>query len=95
MRLDWDSTKARENLRKHGVSFTEASSVFNDDHGILLPDHDHSSEEERFVLIGLNSHLRLLVVVHAYKADADVIRIISARPASHSERAQYGAQRLR
>ena len=92
MRFDWDDAKAHENLRKHGVSFEEARTAFSDDQAILLPDPDHSVEEDRFVLIGLSSTLRVLTVVHGYRESDRVIRLISARRATRSERAQYGAR---
>lgn len=83
----WDPAKARLNLRKHGVSFEEAASVFKDPLSITVPDPDHSYDEERFVLLGLSRHNRLLVVVHTDIEDA--IRIISAREADRQERRQY------
>jgi uncharacterized protein len=92
MRFDWDPAKARDNLRKHGVSFEEARTVFSDDQAILIADPEHSDEEERFVLLGLSSTLRVLTVVHCYRASDEVIRIISARKATRSERAQYGSR---
>ena len=92
MRFDWDDTKARENLRKHGVSFDEARTAFDDEHALLLPDPDHSADEDRFVLLGLSSTLRVLTVVHCYAESDEVIRLISARKATRSERTQYGAR---
>src|SRR5690349_9061942 len=89
LRFDWDPNKAYSNLRKHGVSFTEARSIFFDDNGILIHDPDHSEEEDRFILIGMSAQLRVLVVVHAYREEDQVIRLISARPAEPSERRQY------
>jgi uncharacterized DUF497 family protein len=86
--FEWDPSKARENLRKHGISFDEAKTVFSDDQAILVHDPDHSSEEDRFILLGLSAHLRILVVVHAY-------RLISARKATSTERAQYSARWMR
>jgi hypothetical protein len=92
VRFDWDDAKARENLRKHGVSFDEARTAFDDEHALLLPDPDHSADDERFVLLGLSSTLRVLTVVHWYIEDDEVIRLISARKATRSERTQYGAR---
>ncbi len=89
LRIEWDDTKARSNLRKHGISFEEAETVFSDDNAVLVPDPDHSYDENRFLLIGLSSVLRVLVVVHCEPDQEDVIRIISARTATRSERAQY------
>jgi uncharacterized DUF497 family protein len=74
---------------KHGVSFEEAQTVFLDDHALLIDDPDHSDGEERFVLLGLSSTLRALVVCHCYRRGGEVIRIISARKADPQERALY------
>jgi uncharacterized DUF497 family protein len=93
LRIEWDSAKARTNLQKHGISFDEAETAFADDFALVLPDPDHSSaEEERLLLIGLSAALRVLVVVHCERADGGVIRLISARRATRSERAQYDAR---
>jgi uncharacterized DUF497 family protein len=90
-RIEWDPAKAKRNLRDHGISFEEAESVFRDDFAILLPDPDHSREEDRFLLLGFSAGIRVLVVVHCYR-ERSVIRIISARKATPSERAQYGTR---
>lgn len=92
LRFDWDPAKARLNLRDHSISFEEAETVFSDDFAILLPDPDHSDAEDRFLLIGTSAGLRVLIVVHCYRENDAVIRIISARKATPSERAQYGAR---
>ena len=92
LRFEWDPAKARDNLRKHGVSFDEAQTVFADEQAILLDDPDHSSEEDRFALLGLSAPLRELVVAHCDRSDGGVVRVISARKATRSERAQYDAQ---
>ena len=85
----WDERKAAINLRKHGVSFNEAKSVFFDEQAKLIDDPDHSEGEDRFVLLGLSSALRLLVVCHCYRGDDGTIRIISARKATAKEAAYY------
>ena len=87
--FQWDRRKASENKRKHQVSFEEAKTAFFDENARVIPDSEHSDDEDRFVLLGLSIKLRLLVVVHAYREDDDVIRIISARKADPSERKQY------
>jgi uncharacterized DUF497 family protein len=87
--FQWDRRKASENKRKHEVSFEEAKTAFFDENARVIPDSEHSDDEGRFVLLGLSIKLRLLVVVHAYREDDDVIRIISARKADPSERKQY------
>ena len=88
--FSWDDRKERENHRKHGVSFEEATTVFADENARLKHDPDHSQDEDRFVLLGFSAKLRLLVVVHAYRQDEKEIRIISARKAVPNERKQYG-----
>ena len=87
MRFEWDPGKAGTNLRKHGVSFDEALSVFDDPLGITYPDPDHSDDERRLVSFGYSSSSRLLVVSHTERADT--LRIISARPATRGEHKIY------
>jgi hypothetical protein len=89
LRFEWDPAKSATNARKHGVSFEEAEGVFADDRALLIDDPDHSETEERFVLLGLSAKLRVLVVVHCYREDDAVIRIISARKATKPERQRY------
>ena len=85
MRFVWDERKAAANLKKHGVSFDEASSAFDDKLGAYYPDTLH---EDRFILIGYSRRQRLLYVVHA-EVEAAAIRIISARKATKHEKARY------
>ena len=92
LRFAWDSRKASENKRKHGISFEEAKTVFLDDNALLLADPDHSAEEDRFLLLGVSSVLRLLVVCHCYRESEDVIRLISARKATTPETQQYAGR---
>jgi len=89
IRFEWDEKKHILNKRKHGPSFVEAQTVFADENGLVLHDPDHSDEEDRFILLGLSSSLRLLVVSHTYRKDDSIIRIISARKASQAEQEQY------
>jgi uncharacterized protein len=89
MRIEWDPRKAEANRKKHGVSFEDAQTVFADERARLIDDPDHSEEEERFVLLGLSSSLRLLVVAHCYRLDGNVIPIISARKANRDEERFY------
>jgi uncharacterized DUF497 family protein len=89
LNFEWDKAKARSNLRKHGVSFEEAATVFADELSLSVPDPDHSQVEERFVLLGTSYRGKMLVVVHTERGDS--MRIISARPASRRERQQYEA----
>ncbi len=87
MRFDWDRRKAQSNLRKHGVSFDEAASVFLDPHALSGPDPDHSLGEERYITFGYSQLGRLLAVCHSYRTQR--IRIISARRVMRSERKMY------
>ena len=89
LRFEWDQRKNAANCRKHGVSFEEAATVFADENALLIADPDHSESEDRFVLLGLCSSLRMLVVCHCYQETEEVVRIISARKAVRSERLQY------
>ena len=89
LRFEWDGSKASANLAKHGVSFDEACSVFEDEHALLASDDAHSAREDRFVLLGLTGRARLLVVVHCVRESESVLRIISARKATRREQDQY------
>ncbi len=89
LRFEWDPAKAAENLKKHGVGFEEAQTVFYDDHALFLDDPDHSTAEDRFLLLGLSDKPRILVVVHCFREDAETIRLISARKATAGERTRY------
>ncbi|MBU6260706.1 MAG: BrnT family toxin [Burkholderiales bacterium] len=89
LRFDWDPKKAAANRLKHGVSFEDAQTVFADERARLIDDPDHSEDEDRFILLGLSSTLRLLVVAHCYRSEGNVIRIISARKATREEQADY------
>jgi len=92
LRFEWGPRKAATNLYKHKVSFTEAESAFYDDFALVRDDPDHSEEEDRFVLLGMSAALRVLVVVHCVREAGSVIRLISARKATPSERVQYDAR---
>ena len=89
VRFEWDPRKSRANRTKHGVSFEEARTAFLDENARIIPDEEHSIEEDRFVLLGLSIALKLLVVCHCYRESDQVIRIISARRATASERREY------
>jgi len=89
LRFEWDAKKNRANQREHKVSFEEAETAFEDERGLLMADADHSDDENRFLLLGLSARLRLLVVCHTYREGEELIRLISARKADRSERAQY------
>lgn len=85
--FEWHERKARENLRKHGLSFEEAATAFRDPRSLTIHDPDHSKGEERFVFLGKAISGSIVVVVHVERGDN--IRIISARRASRREREQY------
>lgn len=87
MDFERDDAKAASNLKKHGVSFTKAMTVFADPLSLTAFDPRHSSDEDRFLSMGTSASGRLLVVAHADRGD--VIRIISARPATRRERKDY------
>jgi hypothetical protein len=91
VRFEWDERKAQLNLKKHGVSFEEATEVFFDPNAIVRFDTNHSIEEERMIIIGLSSR-RLLFVVYVER-EGDVIRIISARKATRKQRDDYGKKK--
>ena len=84
-RFKWNQRKNEHNIRKHGVSFEEAVTVFYDEEAIMLDDPDHSKDEERFLLIGMSDAPRLLIVCHCYRKKDSIIRIISARKTTKSE----------
>jgi uncharacterized DUF497 family protein len=86
----WDPVKAASNLKKHGVSFEEAQSVFYDEWALQFYDESHSSGEERFLLLGMSSGANLLIVCHCERDRGDAVRIISARKATKYEGSFYG-----
>ena len=87
--FEWDSKKAELNEAKHGVSFDEAKMVFYDEKALVIPDPDHSKLEDRFVIMGMSALSRVLVVVHCFRGNDNVIRIISARKAGTKEMQPY------
>jgi uncharacterized protein len=89
MQFEWDEQKNQQNIRKHGVSFEEAQTVFFDPLTKVAPDPEHSGGEARFLAIGHSSAYRLLLVVHCFRSRQSLIRIISARKLTRSERQQY------
>ena len=88
----WDEKKDSANQRKHGIPFAEARTVFYDENAREYSDPDHSESEKRFILLGISSRLRVLVVCHCYRESESVIRIISARRARQSEEETYWSQ---
>jgi len=96
MKFEWDQNKDRTNRRRHGVSFEEAMSVFYDTEALLIPDPDHSDDEDRFIILGLSSKLRELIVSFCDRIkdqNEENIRIISARKADKDEREEYWRKR--
>jgi uncharacterized protein len=87
--FEWDDAKAAANLKKYHVSFDEAKSIFFDEFGVQFFDDAHSSDEERFLMLGMSSGARLLIVCHCERGGGEVIRIISARKATKRESAFY------
>lgn len=87
--MKWDAVKNKVNQQKHGVSFEEAVTVFYDPLARLGHDPDHSTEEDRFILIGYSRKNQLLFVVHVYKESANTVRIISARKATKREKSDF------
>ena len=89
LHFEWDPQKDLTNRKKHGVSFSEASTVFEDVNALVISDPEHSEDEERFIILGFSLQENLLVVCHCYRASESVIRIISARKATKNETRQY------
>jgi len=87
MEFEWDRKKAAENLKKHGVTFQEAATVFGDPLALTFPDPDHSEDEERHLTFGLSLQKRLIVISHTERGDRT--RIISARLMDREERVIY------
>jgi uncharacterized DUF497 family protein len=92
IQITWDPQKDILNQKKHKISFEEAKSVFFDPNARLIHDPDHSNTEDRFILLGLSSNLRLLLVCHCYRKSNNIIRIISARKTTKNESKQYGKE---
>lgn len=87
--FEWDPSKATINLQKHQISFEEAKSVFYDEFAVQFFDEGHSSDEERFLILGMSSTAKLLIVCHCERNYGKTIRIISARKATRREGAFY------
>ncbi|MCL2659499.1 MAG: BrnT family toxin [Acidobacteriaceae bacterium] len=89
MRFAWNPKKADANLKKHGISFEEAETVFYDEFAVQFFDETYSEQEDRFILLGMSSQANLLIVCHCEREDGDVVRIISARKATPTETCYY------
>ena len=88
-KFEWDEVKNVSNKNKHGISFEEASTVFDDEMALVIDDPDHSENEYRFIILGHSNCAKLLIVCHCYRDSDTIIRIISARKATKSESIQY------
>lgn len=93
LKFEWDKKKEKANIKKHGVSFEDARTVFYDEYALQFFDPDHSDDEERFILLGTNHKLKTLVVCHCFRAAETVVRIISARTAVKDEQDVYWSHR--
>ncbi len=93
LRFEWDKRKEKANIKKHGVSFDEARTVFYDESAIQFFDPDHSEIEDRFILVGIGHKLRVLVVCHCFRESEAVVRIIPGRQADEEEEKQYWRHR--
>jgi uncharacterized protein len=93
LRFEWDKKKEKINIRKHGISFEEARTVFYDEKAIQFIDPDHSEDEDRFLLLGLSSKLRILIVCHYFRESETIIRLFSARKADSDEEQEYWRRR--
>lgn len=89
VKFDWDNQKAWNNRQSHGISFEEAQTAFYDENARFSYDPNHSQDEDRYILLGLSSSFRLLVVCHVYRQSDELIRIVSARKATKREQKQY------
>jgi len=87
--FEWDENKEKNNIKKHGLPFSEAATVFADDAAFLFDDPEHSDKEDRFILLGMSTKARICVVCHCYRTKDSLIRIISARRATRKEEERY------
>ncbi len=93
LKFEWDNHKDKLNIKKHGVSFDEARTVFYDEYAIAFFDPEHSETEDRFLLLGTSFKLKTLVVCHCFREEETVVRIISARKADKEETQVYWSKR--
>ena len=88
----WDDEKHKANIRKHGISFDEATTVFNDEKAVYFYDESNSQDEDRFLIVGYSEFERILIVCHCYRLNDSQIRIVSARKATKTESKLYGGE---
>lgn len=87
--FEWDEAKNTKNIKKHKISFEEASTVFYDENAVVFDDPEHSLDEDRFLIIGFSTSRKLCIVSHCYRSNDNIIRLISARKAEKSEQKAY------
>jgi uncharacterized DUF497 family protein len=85
MKFEWDEQKNKSNIKKHSVSFDEAKTIFYSEQALIFDDPDHSSTEDRFIIVGFSSRGKLLLSCFCERCEGDIIRIISARKLSNKE----------
>lgn len=93
LKFEWDNKKSKSNIKKHGIDFEEAQTVFYDEYAIQFYDPDHSEDEDRFILLGISFKSKILVVCHCFREEETIIRIISARKADKNEQEAYWSKR--
>jgi uncharacterized DUF497 family protein len=89
IKFEWDVVKAASNIKKHGISFKEAQSVFFDEFAVQFFDHKNSETEDRFLMLGMSNETNLLLICHCERDEGNTIRVISARKATKNERKHY------
>jgi len=89
IKFEWDSIKADSNIKKHGISFEEAKSVFYDEFAIQFYQNDNMEGEDRFLMLGLSTTHKVLMICHCERDSGNIVRIISARKATKNERKFY------
>ncbi len=94
IKFEWNQIKAASNQKKHGISFEEAKSVFYDEFAVQFYDSENSELEDRFLMLGLSSESRVLIVCHCERDSGNTIRLISARKATRKERKFYKGETL-
>ena len=94
IKFSWDARKSKQNIKKHKVSFKEAATVFLDENAIEFFDTEHSSQEDRYLMLGISNRLRILVVSYCLRKKAAEIRIISARKTTKKEQKVYTGRKL-
>jgi len=85
----WDENKRNANIKKHGIDFYEAATVFEDPNALSAYDIEHSYDEDRFIIIGMSENMRMLLVCHCFRENGEVVRIISARKAKKRDSLRY------